>query len=176
MPTTTTHLRYLPDTISSRSRWPRYPTAVDETIARITAGQVVALNSVALVTRQWWLLGLVAADYVVRAAVGPRFSPLARVATLVARHLSLAVRRTAAPPKRFAATVGGTFMITATILGLLGMPTAALVVGGVMVLLPAVESFLGFCVGCYIFAKLMKLGLVPERVCVACAEVNAGTR
>lgn len=177
---TSTRLQYRPDTIAGptiQRRWlPAYPLAVDETIARLTAGQVVVLNALALATRQWWLLALVAGDYAIRAAVGPRFSPLARVGALVARRLNLPARRTPAPPKRFAATIGGTFMITAITLGLVGQPTAAMVVGGVMVLLPAIESILGFCVGCAMFGQLMRLGLVPERVCLACADVRAGLR
>jgi len=36
----------------------------------------------------------------------------------------------------------------------------------------SLESFLGYCLGCRMFALLMKAGLVPEEVCEACADVT----
>ena len=35
-----------------------------------------------------------------------------------------------------------------------------------------VGTFLGFCLGCKLFAGLMKVGVVPESVCEACANLN----
>ena len=34
------------------------------------------------------------------------------------------------------------------------------------------ESILGFCVGCRLFALLMRAGLIPESVCLECADVG----
>jgi hypothetical protein len=41
-----------------------------------------------------------------------------------------------------------------------------------MVLFPALESLLGICVGCVLFSWLMRLGLVPEEVCLDCADIT----
>lgn len=162
------------DLLGDRRR--RYPRVLDETVARVTAGEVVVINSVALLTRQWWLLAVVAADYAIRAAVGPRFSPLAWLARAVARQLRLPSHLVAAAPKRFAATIGGSMMLLALTLALAGQPVAALAVGAVMVALPAVESFAGFCVGCAIFGLLMRWGVIPQSVCVECAAVTQRLR
>src|SRR5690606_33182765 len=150
-----------------RSLLPRFPRRVSETVTRITAGQVVVLNVLALLTRQWWLLAVVAADYVIRAVAGPRFSPLARLGMVARQWLRLPENPTAGPPKRFAATVGAGMMVLAAVLGLAGQATAAYVAGGIMVLLPALESFTGFCAGCAIFGQLMRWNLIPEEVCEA---------
>ncbi len=36
----------------------------------------------------------------------------------------------------------------------------------------SLESILGFCVGCTLFALGMRIGLVPEETCEACANIN----
>jgi hypothetical protein len=44
--------------------------------------------------------------------------------------------------------------------------------GGVMIRYPALKSFLGLCIGCKIFAMLMKLGMIPQDVCADCADIE----
>ena len=44
------------------------------------------------------------------------------------------------------------------------------------VVFPALEAGLGICVGCIVFGWLMRVGLVPESVCVECADITARTR
>ncbi len=41
-----------------------------------------------------------------------------------------------------------------------------------MVLFPLLEAAFGLCVGCRLFAVLMRLGLVPEEVCLDCADIT----
>jgi hypothetical protein len=77
---------------------PTFPNPVDEAVARVTAAEVVVVNVVALSARQFWLLPLVAGDYVVRALVGPRFSPLARLAMVLAPRLGFRPKLVAGPP------------------------------------------------------------------------------
>ena len=38
------------------------------------------------------------------------------------------------------------------------------------------ESVVGFCAGCFVFAQLMKVGLVPEETCAACADISLRQR
>jgi hypothetical protein len=42
-----------------------------------------------------------------------------------------------------------------------------------MVIAAGLESIAGYCIGCKIFAGLMRVGLVPESTCVECANVAA---
>jgi hypothetical protein len=34
------------------------------------------------------------------------------------------------------------------------------------------ESALGICLGCIVFGFLMKVGVIPEEVCAACADIS----
>jgi hypothetical protein len=34
------------------------------------------------------------------------------------------------------------------------------------------ESFLGFCAGCFVFSYLMKWGIIPEEICEKCNNLN----
>ena len=77
------------------------------------------------------------------------------------------------PPKRFAQAMGAAMSSAALVLGLvLGLGTAADVVLGLLVVAAALESGLGLCLGCRVFAVLMALGLVPEEVCAECADIS----
>lgn len=158
----------------------RFPSTVDDVTVRLVAAVVLVVGLVALLTQQWWLYAVLAVDFTVRAAVGPRWSPVAR---LVQRWVRPRVRALPAPtagaPKRFAATIGAVLTVAATALwvvslvtGSEGAITAVVVIGVVMVVFPALESILGFCVGCALFAGLMRIGLVSEEVCLDCADIS----
>ncbi|GAA2168683.1 DUF4395 domain-containing protein [Pedococcus bigeumensis] len=151
----------------------RFPNIVDDVTVRLIAGVVLVLAVVALAAHQWWLYAVLAADFVLRAGWGPSASP---VAILVNRWLrprvSAAPRYTAGPPKRFAAAVGGVFTLAGTVLWLTGTTVPVVVIGAVMVVFPALESLAGICVGCIVFGWLMRLGLIPESVCLECADLT----
>jgi hypothetical protein len=53
---------------------------------------------------------------------------------------------------------------------------AVVVIGVVMVVFPALEAVLGVCVGCILFSGLMKIGLVPDDVCLECADLSQRAR
>lgn len=78
----------------------------------------------------------------------------------------------AEPPKRFAQGIGAGFSLTALFLAfVLRRTTAAYVLIGVLGVFATLESVFSLCVGCKLFALLMHLGLVPEEVCVECANI-----
>ena len=161
----------------------RFPSVVDDVTVRLIAAVVLVIGVVALVTSQWWLYAVLAVDFSLRAALKPSASPIAR---LVQRWIRPAVpaakRPTAGPPKRFAATIGAFLTVAATALWLISLTTgpsgssgvmvAVVAVGAVMVVFPALESILGICVGCILFSGLMRLGLIPEEVCLECADIT----
>jgi len=37
----------------------------------------------------------------------------------------------------------------------------------------SLEAFLGMCLGCRLFARLVTLGLLPAHVCAACSDLSA---
>ena len=78
----------------------------------------------------------------------------------------------AGPPKRFAQLIGAVFTITASILVLTGSVGGAQIVVGLLVVAAGLEGFGGVCLGCIMFGQLMKLGVIPESVCVECADLS----
>ena len=158
----------------------RFPSIVDDVTVRLIAAAVLVVSVLALATGQWWLYAVLAAEFVLRAGWGPSASPLARaVQRFVRPRVAAAPRHTAGPPKRFAASIGAVMTAAAAALGLLASLTGSaaagtgvLVIGVVMVVFPALEAFFGLCVGCVLFGLLMRTGLVPEDVCLDCADLS----
>jgi len=153
-----------------------FPHPVDEVSARLVATGVV-LQCVAILVTDWTvLLVFLAWGFVARVATGPTLSPLGTLVTRVVRpHLAWATRDTPGPPKRFAQGIGATLSVgafTATVLGA-GSQAKALVAA--ILVAASLEAFVGFCLGCWMFRVLMRIGLVPEETCEACRDLW-GTR
>jgi hypothetical protein len=110
--------------------------------------------------------------FVARVLTGPTLSPLGRLAQDVIGPRLGPRRPTAGPPKRFAQGIGAVVTVTAAAFALvLGWDTEADVLLGLMVVFATLESVLGLCVGCRIFALLMRAGVIPDDVCEECANI-----
>ncbi len=151
-----------------------FPDPVNEVSARTVAAGVVALCLIALVSGQAWLTVVIACGFLARVATGPTLSPLGQLATrVVTPRLGLAPRYVPGPPKRFAQGIGAVLSVGAAVVAVgFGSQGAADVLLAAILVAATLESALGFCLGCKIFAGLMRIGVIPERVCVACANVR----
>ena len=150
-----------------------FPDPVNEVAARTVAGGVVVMTTVALAGDVRWLLVPLAYGFWARVLTGPTLSPLGQLATrVVVPRLGFAPRPTPGPPKRFAQAMGVAFSSAAVIVwGLSGWAT------GRFVLVPldaaaVLEAALGLCIGCRVFALLMRVGVIPESVCPECADLR----
>jgi Domain of unknown function (DUF4395) len=169
---------------NGRVRISRFPSLVDDVTVRLIAAGVLLVAGVALAAHQWWLYPVMAVEFALRAGLGPQASPLARlVQRLVRPRVAAAPRYTAGPPKRFAAAIGAVMTTAATILWLVASltgsgaaGTAVVLIGAVMVVFPALEAVFGLCVGCVLFGALMRVGLVPDDICVECADITRRVR
>ena len=149
-----------------------FPDPVNEKAARTVAGIVALLGLVVLLTGAHWLLAVLAAGFWARVLTGPTLSPLGRFAMWFAgRHLG-DPQHVPGPPKRFAQGMGAA-MTTAAALAALAFdaPGVADALAVALVVAAALESVLAFCLGCKVFALLMRLGVVPERVCERCVAL-----
>lgn len=150
-----------------------FPNPVNETSARIVASGAVAMSVLFLVSGSGWALVPLTYGFVARVLTGPTLSPLGRLATQV---ITPRVRRdhtfVAGPPKRFAQGIGAAFTVTASVLWLLGLHTASFVAIAMLTVAASLEAFAGFCLGCVMFAQLMRWKLVPESVCLDCADIS----
>jgi Domain of unknown function (DUF4395) len=138
-----------------------FPNPVNETAARVVAGGVVAVSAIELATGQHWLLIPLAYGFLARALTGPTLSPLGQFATRVAAP-RLPARPVPGPPKRFAQAIGATFSGAALVAWIAGVPTAADVLVGLLIVAATLESGFGICLGCKAFALLMRVGVHPR--------------
>ena len=150
-----------------------FPNPVNEVSARLVAAGVVALSVAALALQQRWLLVPLAYGFLARVATGPTLSPLGQLVTrVVTPRLPVAPRPVPGPPKRFAQGIGAVFSVSALALAFIGHPTAAWVVLGALVVAASLEAFAGVCLGCRVFAMLMRAGVIPAEVCAECLDVG----
>jgi hypothetical protein len=103
---------------------------------------------------------------------GPTLSPLGRLAMKVVAPRLGDPKYVPGPPKRFAQGMGAAMTTTAAILALAGATTAADVLLAMLVVAAGLESILAFCLGCQVFALLMRAGLVPDSICLECSNLN----
>jgi len=151
-----------------------FPNPVNEVAARLVAGGVVVLSVVALAWGQPWLLVPLAYGFWARVLTGPTLSPLGQLATrVVAPRLRVPPRLVPGPPKRFAQGMGVVFSTTALVLWFgVGAHDAAWVAVGLLAVAALLESAFGVCLGCKVFSALMRVGLIPQSVCEACADIT----
>lgn len=149
-----------------------FPNPVNEKAARVVAGCVAVLALVALATSWHWLVAVIALGFALRVASGPRFSPLGLLATKIVAPRLGEPKYVAGPPKRFAQALGlvmsGAAALAALAFGAEGVADVLLVL---LIAAATLESVFALCLGCQLFALLMRAGLVPESVCAECADV-----
>jgi len=150
-----------------------FPNPVNEKAARVVAGVVLVTVLVILATTWYWLLVPLAYGFWARVLTGPTLSPLGWIAQNVIGPRLGAKRPVPGPPKRFAQGMGATMSTAALVLALIVGDHAA--ADGVLVAFvpaAALESIVGYCVGCKVFGLLMRAGVIPETVCAECADVS----
>ena len=152
-----------------------FPDPVNEVSARLVAGGVVLMAMTVLVFEQWWLLVVLAYGFVARVLTGPTLSPLGQLVTrIVTPRLRVAAKPVPGPPKRFAQGIGAVFSVSAAVLAFgFGFLGAAQVLLGLLVVAATLESVFAICLGCRVFAVLMRAGVIPEGVCERCNDLWA---
>lgn len=152
-----------------------FPDPVNEVSARLVAGAVVLMAVATIAFDQPWMTAVLAYGFVARVLTGPTLSPLGQLVTrVVTPRLPVAPRPVPGPPKRFAQGIGAAFSLTAAVLALgFGQRGAAYVVLALLATAATLESVFGYCLGCKIFALLMRTGLIPAEVCERCNDIWA---
>lgn len=155
-----------------------FPNPVNEVSARLVAGGVVVLSVATIVLDQPWIIALLAYGFVARVLTGPTLSPLGQLVTrVVTPWLAREPKWVAGPPKRFAQGIGAVFTVSAAIAHFgFGETTVAYALIGVVVVAATLESVFALCIGCKVFALLMRIGIVPDEVCERCNNIWATNR
>ena len=133
----------------------------------------MVLSAVGLATSTYWLFVPLAYGFVARVLTGPRLSPLGWLATAVVAPRLGAPKPVAGPPKRFAQAIGATLTTLGAVVGFgLGVHAVGDALFALMIVAAGLESLAALCLGCELFALSMRAGLVPERVCLECADIS----
>jgi hypothetical protein len=150
-----------------------FPDPVNESAARTVAAGVCVMAVLALALGLPWMLVPLTYGFWARVLTGPTLSPLGQLATrVVVPVLHLPSRPTPGPPKRFAQGIGAALTTLAVVTwAIAGWMPAAFVVG-LLAVAAFLEAALGLCLGCRIFALLMRVGVVPESVCEDCGNLS----
>ena len=150
-----------------------FPNPVNDVAARTVAAGVVAMAVLFVVTGWGWVMIPLTYGFIARVLTGPTLSPLGRIATqVVAPRLPERAKLVPGPPKRFAQGIGVAFTATASLLFLTGATSGSRVVIAMLACAAFLEAAFGFCLGCKLFALLMKAGIVPESVCEECNDLS----
>jgi len=155
-----------------------FPDPVNEVSARLVAAGVVLVSLATIVLDLPGLTALIAYGFLARVLTGPTLSPLGQLVTrVITPRLALGPRYVPGPPKRFAQGIGAVLSVAAAVLALgLGLHTAAYCVLGAVVVAATLESVFGYCVGCKLFALLMRAGVIPEEICERCNDLSSPAR
>ncbi|MFL5846054.1 MAG: DUF4395 domain-containing protein [Solirubrobacteraceae bacterium] len=146
---------------------------MNEKAARVVAGVVLLVSAIALATSAYWLLIPLAYGFWARVLTGPTLSPLGRFAMNAAAPRLGEPRYVAGPPKRFAQGMGAAMTTAGAIAAVgFGQHTAGDVLLAAMIVAAGLESIFAYCLGCKVFALGMKAGLVPDSVCLECADIT----
>ena len=155
-----------------------FPNPVNEKAARTVAAGVLVLAVLTLILSLtagagWlWISAVLAAGFVARVLTGPTLSPLGRLATQVIAPRLGEPKLVPGPPKRFAQAIGALVTGTATVATAVNSFGLAQILLGLIIVAAGLESIFAFCIGCRIFAVLMRAGIVPESTCQECASVQ----
>ena len=124
-----------------------------------------------------WILIPLTYGFVARVLTGPALSPLGLLSTkIITPRLHIQHRFVAGPPKRFAQFVGLLFSATASVLWLLDFTTASRVVAAMLAAGAFLEAVFAVCLGCIMFGWMIRWGVIPDRVCEQCSNLNLGTQ
>jgi len=160
--------------VASRAReFFAFPHPVNEISARLVAGGVVVMAAVTIAFDQPWLTAVIAYGFVARVLTGPTASPLGQLVTrVITPRLKVRPKPVPGPPKRFAQGIGAVLSVAAAILALgFGLTTIAYVLLGLLIAAASLESVFAICLGCRIFATLMRAGVIPDDVCAECNDI-----
>jgi Domain of unknown function (DUF4395) len=150
-----------------------FPNPVNEKAARVVAGVVLIAATVTIATSFYWLAIPLAYGFWARVLTGPTLSPLGWLAQRVIAPRLGPPKPVPGPPKRFAQGMGAFMSTLALVLAFAVSHTAADIVLVMLVCAAGLEAIFAYCLGCRVFAVLVRVGVIPQSVCAECAELSA---
>lgn len=149
-----------------------FPIVVDQNTTRLVALQTALLAGLYLAFGRIEILAFLLIEFAGRLIFGPGYSLQVFLAKKIQSLLSIPFKPTAGPPKRFAQFVGLSFVIAIGSFHFASLPSASVVafsLAGILAFFASLEALFSFCAACLMFSIGIRLGLVPEKVCVDCS-------
>ena len=140
---------------------PTMPRQVDQNALKSNQAFIIAFLLLAFISDFWPLVAFVALVMLAGTAV-PRLALFQQIYRHVLRPLGLVEAQVIADnpePHRFAQGMGGTVLAAATVAFLAGTAIAGWALVWMVVALAALNLFLGFCAGCFIYYQLNRVGV-----------------
>jgi len=125
---------------------------INENKVRVIAFFVLVLAIIYLFTGIWLIMAFLVVDFFLRAINLGKFSLLGLLADAVIKQLKIKPKPVDRAPKRFAAIIGLAFTAATLLSGLLHLFLLANILTIVLCCFAALESFAGFCAGCYVYS------------------------
>lgn len=125
---------------------------INENKARLTALFVFILTIVYLLNGLWLIMAFLLVDFSLRAFNLGKYSLLGSISDAIIKQLKIKNKPVDRAPKRFAAGVGLVFSIAILIAGYFHQQLIVYSLSGVLIFFAILESFFGFCAGCYVYS------------------------
>lgn len=139
---------------------------VDQSALRVNQAFIIGLSLLAFIVDNMWLAAFVGVVMLLGTAV-PSLALFKRIYQHALRPAGLVkpdVIIDNPEPHRFAQGFGGTVVALAVVSLLAGLPVLGWGLVWLVITLAALNLFLGFCAGCFVYYQLNKLGLPGFRV------------
>jgi Domain of unknown function (DUF4395) len=137
-----------------------YPTnivLVDESKVRLTALSVLIIAAIYLATCHWVLPAFLVVDFLLRALNLGEYSVLNIVSDNLVHAFNITVMPIERAPRRFAAIIGFIFSVAILALTFFNYAIISTLLSCILALFAFLESFIGFCSGCYIYKFCVRL-------------------
>ncbi len=130
---------------------------VNAKVARMNALVVFALSLIFLLTPYGWVIYLLLADFFIKGAFHPKYSPVSRLNGWILDLIEEEPKRIFAPPKLFANKVGLAFAIIISVFYTAGLWVPAEVFAIVLTIFAFLEFAFEFCMGCWVYDLYYKI-------------------
>ena len=130
---------------------------VNENKVRLTALNVFILGVVYIIVPNWIVPAFLTIDFLLRGFNWGKYSLLNLLSEKEVQLFGISVKPIDQAPKRFAAKIGFFFSVAILAATAFGYTTAGIALAIVLTLFAFLESFLGFCAGCYVYTFYIKL-------------------
>ncbi len=130
---------------------------VNENKVRLTALNVFILAVVYIAIPNWLIPAFFTIDFFLRGFNFGKYSLLGLLSDAEVKLFGIKAKPIDQAPKRFAAKIGFFFSVSILAATVFNYPTTAIALAIILLVFAFLESFVGFCAGCYVYTFYIKL-------------------